>query len=196
MRVRALVVAFGLAAVLGGACSSDDSTVTSPADAEIADAPHNDADIAFAQGMIPHHQQAVEMAQLATDRGEDERVLDLAARIEAAQAPEIEEMSGWLEAWGEDVPSGGAHGGEHGGGDTGSGMMTTEEMASLESAAGADFDRMFLEMMIGHHDGAIEMADTQAVEGEFPDAVELAQRIMTTQQSEIEEMQAVLADLA
>lgn len=194
MRSRSLGVAvLGLTALLGAACSSDDSTVSAP-DASVADAPHNDADVEFAQGMIPHHRQAVEMAQLAADRAESPEVLELAERIEAAQAPEIDQMIGWLEAWGEDVPDGG--GMDHGGMDSGAGgmgMMSAEDMEMLGAASGADFDVMFLEMMIVHHEGALEMAETEAAEGEYPDALALAEQIIATQQAEIDEMNGLLA---
>lgn len=94
---------------------------------------HNDADVAFAQQMIPHHQQAVEMAQLAETRAESPEVQDLAADIEAAQDPEIETMTGWLESWDEEVPGDGGHGGHDMSSDDMAGMMTEEEMADLEA---------------------------------------------------------------
>lgn len=184
--------ALSAAALLGAACSSDDSTVSAP-DAEVADVAHNDADVTFAQGMIPHHEQAVEMAQLAADRAESDEVLDLAARIEAAQAPEIEEMTAWLEDWDEEVPSGSGMEDHSGmGAGSGMGMMSAEDMEALMGASGDDFDRMFLEMMIVHHEGALEMAESQIVDGEFPDAIALAERIVDTQQAEIDEMNGIL----
>jgi len=189
MRARTLsaLVVSGLMAL--AACSSDDDgTVTAPE--ESSDAAHNDADVAFAQGMIPHHQQAVEMAQLAEGRAEDPAVLDLAGRIEAAQAPEIEQLTAWLEEWGED-PAGmeGMEGMEG----MDSATMSTEDMEALEAASGPEFDRMFLEMMIEHHEGAIAMAETEIESGEFPDAVAMAEEIVATQQAEIDEMTDLLA---
>lgn len=194
MHSRFLVAAvLGLAALIGAACSSDDSTVSAP-DVSVEDAPHNDADVEFAQGMIPHHRQAVEMAQLAADRADSREVLELAERIEAAQAPEIDEMTGWLVAWGEEIPEG--DGMDHGGMDMGAGgtgMMSAGEMEMLGAASGAEFDRMFLEMMIVHHEGALEMAETQATEGEYPVALALAEQIIATQQAEIDEMNGLLS---
>ncbi len=170
--------------------AASSSTAASDPAAEV-----NDADVAFAQGMLPHHEQAVEMAQLAADRAADPRVQDLAARIEAAQAPEIETLSGWLEAWGaEATGSTGMGHGEMGHGDTG-GMMSEEDMESLGGAAGAEFDRMFLEMMIAHHEGAVEMATTEAAEGRAPDAIAMAEEIRDTQNAEIAEMRQLLAEL-
>ena len=155
----------------------------------------NDADVAFAQGMLPHHQQAVEMAQLAPDRAADPRVVDLAARIEAAQAPEIETLSGWLEAWGAEASSssGMGHGGmDHG--DTG-GMMPDEDMAALADTSGTEFDRAFLEMMLEHHRGATAMAEAAVADGQNPDALAMAEDIRDTQNAEIAEMEQLLAEL-
>lgn len=169
------------------ACGSEDDTDTS--------AGHNDADVTFAQEMIPHHQQAIEMAALAETRAESQEVKDLAADIEAAQDPEIDTMTGWLESWGEEVPKEDMSGMDHG--DMSSedmpGMMSEDEMTDMEGASGAEFDQMFLTMMIEHHDGAIEMAQTEQADGEYPDAVELAGNIETAQTAEIQTMQDLLA---
>ena len=177
---------------------SGSSSASSSADASTSAADtFDDADVAFAQGMLPHHQQAVEMAQLAADRAADPRVEDLAARIEAAQAPEIETLSGWLDAWGAEATgtaSGGMDHGSTGPGEMG-GMMSDEDMESLAATSGAEFDRMFLEMMIVHHDGAVEMATAQAAEGRNPDAIAMAEQIRDTQNAEIAEMRQLLAEL-
>ena len=196
-RATALAVTLGLSAAFGVACSTNDDEPTVGAGASteesVDDAPHNDADVAFAQGMIPHHEQALEMAALAADNASDERVEDLAAQIEAAQGPEIEEMQAWLAAWDEEAPADGEHGEGHEG-DSG-GMMSEEDMTALEDATGGEFDRMFLEMMIEHHTGAIEMADTEIADGEFPDALELAETIKSAQEAEITEMESLLEEL-
>lgn len=168
------------------ACGNEDDTDTAGG--------HNDADVTFAQEMIPHHQQAIEMADLAESRAESQAVKDLATDIEAAQGPEIETLTAWLESWGEDVPDDGMSGMDHGdmSSDDMGGMMTEDEMADLETAAGAEFDQMFLTMMIEHHEGAIEMAKTEQSEGEFPEAVDMAKEIQTTQAEEIQTMQDLL----
>lgn len=155
---------------------------------------HSAADVTFAQEMIPHHQQAIEMADLAEPRAESQAVKDLATDIEAAQGPEIETLTGWLESWGEDVPEEGLSSMDHGdmSSDDMGGMMTEDEMADLEAASGAEFDQMFLTMMIEHHEGAIEMAKTERSEGEFPEAVDMAKEIETTQAEEIQTMQDLL----
>ncbi|MCX6465168.1 MAG: DUF305 domain-containing protein [Pseudonocardiales bacterium] len=159
----------------------------------------NDADVAFAQGMIPHHRQAVAMAELVAGRTENPEVIDLAARIGGAQEPEIATMTGWLQEWGAEVPAEGEMGGmagmDHGGmaGMEGmSGMMTPEQMTALEQASGPEFDQMFLEMMVEHHRGAIEMAQTELDEGSDPEALALAQQIIDAQQAEITEMESLL----
>src|SRR5690625_3345615 len=109
---------------------------------------HNDADTTFAQMMIVHHEGAIEMADLAVEKADSEEVHSLAERISAAQGPEIEKMTSWLEAWGEETsPTGGMEGMDHGGMDM-EGMSQEEAMAELESLSGAEFDRRFLELML------------------------------------------------
>jgi len=150
-----------------------------------ASASHNDADVAFATYMIPHHAQAVAMAEMVPSRSGSQEVKNLAAQIQAAQAPEITQLSGFLEAWGEPVPP--ASGMQHG-----DGMMTMEEMGRLETATGAAFDRMWVEMMVEHHDGAIAMARTQLTEGSDAEAKRLAQAIVDGQSKEIATMRSLL----
>lgn len=167
------------------ACGNDENDTT---------VGHNDADVTFAQQMIPHHQQAIEMAELAETRAESQAVKDLAADIEAAQDPEIETMTGWLESWGEDVPADSMSGMDHADMSTDDmpGMMSEDDMADLEAPPGAEFDQMFLTMMIEHHEGAIEMARTEQADGEYADAIELAEAIETAQTEEIQTMQGLL----
>lgn len=161
-----------------------DATETTAAGASGADS--NDADVMFAQGMIPHHEQAVEMAKLAGDRAESQEVKDLAADIEAAQDPEIEQMTGWLEEWDQPMEMDGMDSMEMGG------MMSEDQMSELEDATGAEFDAMFLEMMIEHHEGTIAMAQDQVDDGKNAEAIALAEAIIEAQQGEIETMQGLL----
>ncbi len=163
---------------------------------------HNAQDVSFAQEMIPHHKQAVEMADLAATRASDPGVKALAARIKGAQDPEIQTMTGWLTSWGEPVTpaaGGGGMAGHNMGGSSGStggmGMMTDAEMTSLEGSSGAAFDRQFLTMMTGHHNGAIDMAKTQLEKGKFEPAKQLATTIADGQQKEVAEMKTILAAL-
>ena len=148
------------------------------------------ADAMFAQMMIPHHEQAVEMATLAETRAVDPKVKELAAKIKAAQQPEIDQMRAWLEEWDMPVMDGmeamGAHGG-HGM----SGMISDEQMDQLEAATGAEFDRLFVEYMIEHHEGAIEMAE-DVEDSQDPRVAALARAIIQTQQVEIDQLRAFL----
>ncbi|MET9832164.1 DUF305 domain-containing protein [Streptomyces sp. NPDC006385] len=208
IRRAALAATATTAALVLAACGGDGSGTGSPAgepatsSAEAgadatADA-HNDQDVAFAQGMIPHHQQAVQMAEMAADRASSAAVKDLAARIRKAQDPEIETMSGWLTSWGEDVPSampGMDHSGGHSGGSAGSGMpgmMDQKDMDRLMKASGKTFDTMFLTMMVEHHEGAVEMAATEKEKGQYGPATELADAVITAQTAEIREMNKLL----
>ncbi|MET9342139.1 DUF305 domain-containing protein [Nonomuraea sp. NPDC003804] len=146
----------------------------------------NDADVMFAQMMIPHHQQAVEMAELAGTRASGAEVKDLAVKIKAAQDPEIRTLRGWLKDWGK--PESAGHMAGHGM----SGMMSEDDLKKLEAAKGAAFDRLFAQQMIAHHNGAIEMARTEQAQGSSPAAKELAKTIETTQQAEVAQLQQIL----
>ena len=195
--------------MMSGAASA---MMSSPA----ASAEHNAADVAFAQQMIVHHQGAVEMADLAPSRAANQQVKDLAARIKAAQVPEIEQMTGWLTLWGAamsasagasttDAGMGGMDMGGMGkegemstGASSGMaipGMMSDTQMQQLTAATGADFDRLFLQLMIVHHQGAINMAGTERLQGSNPAALALAESIKTSQTAEITEMQQLLTTL-
>jgi uncharacterized protein (DUF305 family) len=154
------------------------------------EASFNEADAAFARDMLPHHEGAISMAQLAPGRAADPRVLDLASRIEAAQAPEIDTLTGWLEEWGAD-DTGGM---DHGAGDMG-GMTSEADMIALMDASGAEFDRLFLTQMIEHHRGATAMAAREAADGQNSDALAMAENIRDTQNAEIAEMQVLLTEL-
>jgi len=154
-----------------------------------ADVKANDADVMFAQMMIPHHEQALVMSRIVLDTdGVDPAVVDLATRIEGAQAPEIERMNGFLEEWG--AGSTGDHSGH-----SMDGMLTDEEIQALEDADAATVSRLFLEGMIAHHQGAVDMAEAELADGENPEARELAQAIIDAQEAEIAEMQELLAGL-
>jgi uncharacterized protein (DUF305 family) len=149
----------------------------------------NDADVEFATDMISHHRQAVQLAGMAATRAQSADVKQLAATIKAAQEPEIKTMSGWLKAWGEPVP------GDMSGMDMSSsmpGMMSTQDMNKLEAASGASFDQMFLDMMIKHHQGAIEMARTEQRKGSHAGAIQMAKDIAAAQTAEITHMRGML----
>ncbi|OLZ72125.1 DUF305 domain-containing protein [Streptomyces sp. IMTB 2501] len=173
----------------GGAHAAHGASASPGAPGATASTAHNAQDVAFAQAMIPHHQQALEMARLAADRASSAQVKDLATRIEKAQAPEIRTMTGWLRSWGEKVPMAGmGHSGHSGM----SGMMSDADMAALKKAEGKDFDKKFLSMMVEHHQGAVEMAGTEKAKGAYGPAKALAGAIVTTQNAEIKEMKKLL----
>lgn len=156
-----------------------------------ATAAFNDADVQFAQMMIVHHQQAVEMATLAETRATDAEVKQLATQIKAAQDPEITTMTGWLTAWGQPTAQPDAGHNMPGMSST-PGMMSDEDMAKLEAAKGAEFDRMFAQMMIAHHNGAIQMARDEQQNGSNGDAKALAATIEKAQTAEVEKLQTIL----
>ena len=189
-RTFALIAAIPLTAVTLAACGSTTSSTSPGASMPMTGSSsgammHNAGDVTFAQAMIPHHQQAVQMAKLAATRASDSRVKDLAARIEAAQDPEIMKMTGWMSSWGASMPS------DMAGMDM-PGMMSTADMTALTAASGTAFDRPFLTMMIAHHTGALAMAQAELATGSDADAKALAQSIIDGQTKEITEMKAIL----
>jgi uncharacterized protein (DUF305 family) len=191
MRNLAALAGLALAGTVLLAACGDDDTATGGGTTEGATTQvFNDADVAFAQGMIPHHQQAVEMAEMAARRAASDEVRQLASAIVAAQDPEIQTMTRWLQAWGEEIPTD-MSSMDHTGMDM-PGMMSDAEMQELEQATDVGFDRMFLQMMIEHHEGAIEMARTEQTEGQNRDAIALAKQIETAQTAEIATMRQLL----
>lgn len=203
-RPFALLATVGLALMLAlSACGGDEPSDTR---AETSTTEHNDADVDFATAMIPHHAQALVMVDLTQGRDLDPEVTTLADEIRAAQGPEIETMSDWLTDWGQEVPEtmrdhvNSGH--DHGDGDAGDsmegmdhdmpGMMSPEQMTELEQASDADFQTMWLEMMVDHHEGAVEMAETEQTDGRYEAAVEMAGAIIDSQNQEIETMQGLL----
>jgi uncharacterized protein (DUF305 family) len=170
----------------------DGMTPTTTAQPGASAAVYNDADVMFAQMMIPHHQQAVEMGTLAQTRAQDAELKKLAATIKAAQQPEITTMTGWLTAWGKPTlgpgdPASMGHGGHSGM----SGMMSVEEMTQLAAANGLDFDRMFARLMIAHHNGALQMAQQELTVGANPEAIALARSILKSQMAEVVTLQTI-----
>ncbi|HEX6354872.1 DUF305 domain-containing protein [Actinophytocola sp.] len=194
LTVAAALVAFTAAGCGGGddtAGSHESMSATATATSESASAEHNDQDVAFAQGMIPHHQQAVDMAKAAAEKATNPAVKALAGRVQGAQDPEIQRLTEMLESWGAPTEPSGMPGMDHGSG--GDGMMTDDQMAELDQASGAEFDQMWLQMMIEHHQGAVTMAKTELESGSDADAKALAQQIVDAQEAEITEMQGMLA---
>ncbi|MET8003410.1 DUF305 domain-containing protein [Nonomuraea glycinis] len=191
-RMQFIVAAAGLALLT--ACGGDSGSMaahegmnnsTPTVTTAQPSAAFNDADVMFAQMMIPHHEQAVEMADLAPTRASDPEIKDLATEIKAAQDPEIQIMKGWLVEWSEPAPEGGM-------GHDMPGIMSEQDMKKLGAAKGKEFDKLFAEQMIAHHEGAIEMARTELTNGSNLQAKELAKAIETTQQAEVVKLQKIL----
>ncbi|MFJ2725628.1 DUF305 domain-containing protein [Streptomyces collinus] len=225
-RRTALAVVAGAASLALAACGADGGGGGAHAPhggpAATGAGAHNAQDVAFAQGMIAHHRQALEMARLAADRASSPEVKDLAARVEKAQAPEIRTMTGWLKGWHEQVPAAGTdhtdrsdhtsqdgmagmpgmdhtgHGGATGTpGATGMpGMMGDDDMTALKKAGGRDFDTRFLSLMVEHHQGAVAMAATERGKGAYGPAKRAAADITAAQNAEIAEMKRLLGESA
>jgi uncharacterized protein (DUF305 family) len=202
--VTRMVAAFaaGAAALLLSSCTSPAGSAGSPGDGHTdhthnADEPaitgapegYNADDVAFATNMILHHRQAVELSGLVDSRSTDPELVGLAQQIAAAQKPEIETMKVFLVQWNENPDTSSGHAG-HGG--AMQGMVDDGTMARLNSLSGAEFDKLWLESMIGHHQGAIEMAKAEIANGDNADAKRLAQSIVDTQQAEIGQMNQML----
>lgn len=184
-------IILGAALLATAACSN---TTVSPAPAVSSTAPAMmnqgigtmmDADVMFLQMMIPHHEQAVEMSNLAASNGASPEVQKLADTIAAAQGPEIEQMQSWL-----DDSGAGSMMGNHAG--HMAGVLSDEAMSELKAAQGADFDRLYLQGMIGHHEGAVAMAQDVIDNGENPTVIALAKKIIDAQTAEIAQMKQML----
>ncbi|WP_026930133.1 DUF305 domain-containing protein [Glycomyces tenuis] len=191
---RALFAGIATFAALAFAagCGEDTGNSDNATDAETStatDVEFNDADVAFAQMMIPHHEQAVEMAELAQQHAADPEIKSLADQIISSQGEEIATMTAMLDEWGAPVEMEG-HGDMNMGG-----MATEDQMAELEAARGAEFDRLFVELMIAHHQGAIDMAETELAEGQNPEALALAEEIVEAQTAEITTLEEIQAQL-
>jgi uncharacterized protein (DUF305 family) len=160
-----------------GTASAPDSTGTPAA------GPHNAADVEFAAGMVPHHQQAVVMADMAVRHGGTDDFVKLAKAVKAAQQPEIEQMSGWLTGWGTPVPDASGHTGH-----SGAGMMSQKDLHDLDAMVGSGFEGMWLTLMVKHHEGALDLARGELARGQNAEAKKLAHSVVTSQTAEIATM--------
>ncbi len=193
-RGAVLALSAGLALTLSACGSNDDSTGSARPGADSASqsgdvsSVKNQVDIAFIQGMTPHHQGAIVMTDLAVDRAENPKVKALAERISAAQGPEIKLMKEMAKTWGVELGDGMSM-------SAGGGPMTMMDMSSLESKSGPAFDKAFLEEMIPHHENALPTSRTVIADGANPQVKVLAQNIIDSQTAEIAEMKALLTEL-
>ncbi len=203
--MRRVAIILASLSILLAACSdhssvnhSDMNMNSSTTVAIPANADYNATDVGFAQGMIPHHAQAIEMADIALQKSTYEPVLKLARAIKGAQDPEIQQMSKWLSNRGQKVPDTsmsmdhGDHSMDGMGSMMTSGMMTEADMKKLNESTGSAFDRLWLQLMIQHHEGAITMAKEELAKGKNPEMQTLAQAIISGQQKEIDEMNGLL----
>jgi uncharacterized protein (DUF305 family) len=171
-----------LAVVLLGACNQG----APPQGSGSATAAPNDADLTFTQNMIPHHQQALEMARLVDTHTKRPQLRTLADEITVSQGQEVTLMQGWLKRWGKPTaPEGVDHGAMHM-----PGMISEADMRQLMIVKNRDFDLLFVDMMTAHHQGAIEMATTELRDGSLPEVKRLAQQIIDAQQGEIDQLEA------
>ena len=152
----------------------------------------NDADVMFLQMMYPHHAQAVDMAKLVPSRSQNQQVITLAQNIEKAQAPEMKQMTALLTSFGKPAPSAEMSGHDMPGMGGMPGMMSAEQMNDLTGLSGKAFDQLWLQMMIDHHSGAVDMSNTELRDGTNADTKKLAQAIIANQQAEITQMRGML----
>ena len=181
-----------------GAPGETPRTLSADEATEIADTSYTPDDVRFMQGMIPHHEQALEMARLVAERTNNAVVVDIAGRIESSQGDEIELMNGWLSDRGEASPEADGHHSMHMHHQM-AGMASPEQMAALADASGTDFDRLFLELMITHHEGALTMVEDlleQPGAAYDPVLFEFTNDINNDQTSEIERMNGMLVALS
>ncbi|WP_199440182.1 DUF305 domain-containing protein [Umezawaea beigongshangensis] len=148
--------------------------------------PPNEADLEYVQMMIAHHGQALEMTALAPDRASHETVKGLASRIADSQGPEVEAMKTWQNQRGGPHAAHGSH--DH---STMPGMASAEQLAQLAAASGAEFDRLFVQLMTTHHEGAIQMANDVLTKGSTEYVEEMATDVIATQSDEIARMRAL-----
>jgi uncharacterized protein (DUF305 family) len=181
----------------GSAAASATATDSATGSAEAVSAEHNDADVMFARMMIPHHQQAIQMSEIVlAKQDQNPQVRQLAEQIKAAQDAEIDRLNAMLGAWGQEpmalADMGGMEGMDHGGME---GMMSEEDLAALQQAQGTEAAWLYLDRMSVHHEGAVDMARDEAGNGQNPQAVALAEQVITDQEAEITQMEQMLERL-
>ncbi|MDM7889230.1 DUF305 domain-containing protein [Curtobacterium sp. RHCJP20] len=190
-RTLAITAVLTLGLTLAGCSTSNNSSdVSSSSSTTSAASAHNRQDVMFAQMMLPHHEQAVEMSDMLLAKGDgvDPDVAALAKQIKAEQSPEIKQLTSWLKAWGAPTES------EHSGtGHVMSGMMSDSDMSDLNQASAKDAVKLYLEQMIKHHEGAVDMAKTEVDKGGNTDAVQMAKSIVSSQTEQITRMKDLLA---
>jgi uncharacterized protein (DUF305 family) len=178
-----------------GAPGQPTKAISASAAADLSRVQTTDADVQFMQGMIGHHAQALEMTALLRDRTQSDDMRKLAQRIDLSQADEIRMMQDWLKRRGRPLPDPHTH---HHGAALMPGMLTADEMARLAAASGPEFDRLFLEFMVKHHEGALVMVEELFATpgaGQEPEIFAFASDVNADQRMEIQRMGAMLAKL-
>lgn len=199
VRTTALTAVLIAAGAVSG-CAGKQATQSAPVPAVVQPSPTqqaNDTDVQFLQQMIVHHQQALMMAKMAAQQAADPEVKQLAVEIDQEQTPEIEQMSSWLQQWGKPVPSmGPGMAMPSMSPPMGHGMMPSmgpmPDLGQMQSMTGEQFDQMFLQMMIAHHEGAVAMAKAEITGGANPAVKQLAQKIQASQTAQIQQMRQML----
>lgn len=163
---------------------------SSPPAADTQSTEHNAADVTFAQKMIPHHQQALDMSAMVPSHTTNDNVIVMAKHIAADQQAQIDTLQGLLQSWGQ--PTAATHMGHRG--MAMDGMVDDATMAQLPTLTGAAFDDLWLRSMIKHHQGAVAMAEPETAQGENAVAVKMARNIVDWQQLEIGRMNAISGD--
>ena len=188
-RIVAGIGALTTIVVLSSCSKTEDHSAPASSTATTSEqvAAHNAHDVMFAQMMIPHHQQAVELSALVPDRSTNPAVVKLAATISGEQQPEITAMKALLVQWEVDPNTASDHSDM-----PMDGMVDDATMAKLQSLKGAEFDTLWLQSMISHHQGAIAMAGGEAAGGQNVDMIAMAEKIVTAQQAEIDQMKQML----
>jgi uncharacterized protein (DUF305 family) len=200
MMSRAVIAtaAFAAAVALAGCGGSGDAASAGARSTQQTDTPvitgrpagYNADDVAFATNMVPHHKQAIALAALAPDRSADPDLVALAQRITATQQPEVNVLNVFLVQWKENPDS--AQGDHSGHGQTMPGMVDDATMTKLKSLHGSEFDTLWLQSMISHHQGAVEMAKAEIANGANVDAISMAKTMLAAQQTEIGQMKQML----
>ncbi|GGF45896.1 lipoprotein [Marmoricola endophyticus] len=186
MRRTALALASAALLLSVAACGSSDGQAGSGSSAKAVDAgPHNAADATFAQEMVPHHRQAVAMVEMTKGHDLDPEVQRIVDAIGSTQSGEIDQMVGWLKGWGEKVPAEDSPMRMQG-------MLSSDELDQLRETGDPAFQGLWLSRMVGHHQGAIPMAQTEIDDGENPKAIRLAREIIETQKAELDEMAGLI----
>ena len=182
--MRRILLALAAAFLLAACTQGGEEQKLGTASAEAAP---SDDDVSFTQNMIPHHQQAIEMAKLVDSHTDRPELRKLANSIVSSQSQEITQMQAWLRSWGKPATPPEGHGG-HSDSEM-PGTMSEADMGRLMESTGTEFDRAFVEMMATHHQGAIDMANAELRDGSLPEVTRLAEQIIDTQQDEIDQLQ-------